>query len=274
MRKYGWKPDLPDHRDLYLKVSRLRILPSFVDLREHCTPVEDQGEIGSCSAQAFVANMEYLDRVKDDKYVDLSRLFVYYNTRYDKGNDTGGFLRDGIKCLVKYGACDEKLWGYDPSLFAELPPEVAYKDGLKRKITKYERIEGLKGIRQSLADGNPVVFGFSVYENFNYIGSDGLMSMPTGRNEGGHAVLAVGYSDRLKVLIVRNSWGAGWGDKGYFYMPYDYITSDLTADFWTITGMPHPVGTFDFGGEDVKWYIPITGIWEAIKKIFCKGEKK
>ena len=276
-RAFGWKPDLPDHRDLYLKVSRLRVLPSFVDLRKYCSEVEEQGDIGSCSAQAFVANMELLDRKADDKYTDLSRLFVYYNTRDDKGNDTGGYLRDGIKCLVQYGACDEKLWEYDPERFAERPPEIAYKDGLKRRITKYERIEGLKGIRQSLADGNPVVFGFSVYENFNNIGSDGLMFMPSGKNEGGHAVLTVGYSDKLKVLIVRNSWGAGWGDKGYFYMPYDYITDDLTADFWTITMMP----ILKFVEEnpwqpdlsDAKWYLPITTIWRVIKTIFTWGKR-
>lgn len=273
-RVLNWRRDLPDHRDLYLKVSRLRMLPQYVDLRSKCSTVEDQGDIGSCSAQAFVANLEYLDRVADDKYVDLSRLFVYYNTREDKGEDTGAYLRDGIKALARYGACDETIWPYATERYAVKPPDLAYRDGLKRRITAYQRIEGLKGIRQSLADGFPVVFGFSVYGSFNTVGRDGMMPMPDpdDRLEGGHAVLAVGYDDKARRLIVRNSWGASWGDNGYFYMPYDYITDDLTADFWTITRVPHPVGDIDFGGEDIKWYIPITGIWALIKKLFGKGD--
>jgi C1A family cysteine protease len=274
-RVLNWVPDLPDKRDLYLKVSRLRMLPSYVDLREHCTPIEDQGSIGSCSAQAFVANMEYLDRVIDDKYVDLSRLFVYYNTREDKGNDTGAYLRDGIKALAKYGACDESIWPYATDRYSVKPPEEAYRDGEKRRITEYRRIEGLKGIRQSLADGFPVVFGFTVYESFNNTGKDGMMPMPSGRMQGGHAVLAVGYDDKAKRIIVRNSWGKEWCDSGYFYMPYDYITDDLTADFWTVTRVPHPVKNdepWQPDLTDVKWYIPLTTIWRVIKSIFRKGE--
>jgi len=277
-RVLNWKPDLPDHRDLYLKVSRFRVLPQKVDLRPKCSTVEDQEDIGSCSAQAFVANMEYLDRVVDDKWTNLSRLFVYYNSRDSKGEDTGAYLRDGIKALATFGAPDEDLWPYIPSKYAVKPPLRVYRQARKRCITKYERIGNFRGVQQSLADGYPVVFGFSVYENFNSIGKDGIMSMPSGRMEGGHAVLAVGYDNVREVLIVRNSWGSSWGDAGYFYMPYLYAdNSDLTADWWTITRTPHLTGIegdIDIDSKDVMWYLPITSIIRFTRDVWKRLFKK
>lgn len=275
MRKYGWIPDPPDKRDLYLKVARFRRLPRKVDLRWRCSAIENQGAIGSCSAQAFVAVMEYLDRKDDDNYVDLSRLFVYYNTREDKKEDTGGYLRDGIKALAKYGACDERVWPYLPYKFATEPSEEAYEDGKKRRISEYRRIDKLKGVKQSLADGFPVVFGFTVYQSFESeeVARTGIMTMPPLNDipVGGHAVVAVGYDDDKQYLIVRNSWGPEWGDQGYFYMPYSYVDNeDLTADFWSIIRFPMAVGVnveevIDLKGEDVKWYVPITSIYRGIK---------
>ena len=271
-RVYNWKPDLPDKRDLYLKVSRLRNLPDSVDLREKFTPIEDQEDIGSCGAQAFVGNMEYLDKLDDNKWTDLSRLFVYWIGRSDKYQDTGVYLRDMIKCIAQFGACDENLWPYIPHKYDVKPTDEAFTDAMKRRITEYRRIDSFRGVKQALADGFPVTFGFSVYDSFESIGRDGVMVMPdfsTERVSGGHAVLAVGYT--TTHLIVRNSWGASWGDKGYFYMPYEFAEDgDLCADFWTITRTP--VGDFDFGGEKVKWYIPITAIWDALKKLFGKGD--
>ena len=264
-RVYGWKPDLPDQRDRYFKVRRFRALPSFVDLRGKCSDIEDQEDIGSCTAQASVAAMEYLDRIADDKWTDLSRLFVYYNSRPlgDKGEDTGAYIREVIKdALAKHGACDEKLWPYLPSKFGVKPPLKAYRDGLKRCITEYRRIESLEGVKQCLADGFPVIFGFTVYTSFNIIGRSGIMPMPQPdeRTEGGHAVLAVGYDDKKQCLIVRNSWGKSWGDQGYFYMPYDYVHPDLTADFWVITRTPLPNGFDPSPDPNVRWYIPIADI--------------
>ena len=273
VRKLTWRRDLPDARDLCLKVTRFRKLPSKVDLRSFCSSVEDQGEIGSCSAQAFVAVMEYLDRKGDDKWTDLSRLFVYYNSRTNPADDEGAYLRDGIKALSKYGAPDEAIWPYDVNLYATKPPKAAYDDGVKRCISEYRRVESLRGVQQSLADGYPVVFGFSVYDSFDSIGADGIMPMPNldvEKNQGGHAVVAVGYDDYKGHLIVRNSWGPEWGSSGNFFMPYEYIKAGLAADFWSIIRFPIPKmdGAVDINTPDVKWYIPITGIWGFIKSIF------
>jgi C1A family cysteine protease len=280
-RVYTWRPDVPDSRDRCLKVSRFRTLPSKVDLRWKCSSVEDQGAIGSCSAQAFVAVMEYLDRKDDDKWTDLSRLFVYYNSRTDPNDDGGAYLRDGTKALAKYGACDETIWPYDVRYYSRKPPAVAYADGLKRRITEYKRVESLDGVRQSIADEFPIVFGMSIYKSFESddVSMTGVVPMPYPNEPmlGGHAVVAVGYDDFKACLIVRNSWGPSWGDKGYFYLPYEYITASLADDFWQITRVPLPkIGEEpwrpDVTSPDVKWYIPVTsivnGIVEVWKRIF------
>ena len=276
MRKLGWLPDPHDPRDLKLKVSRIRCLPNSIDLRPKCSTIENQEDIGSCTAQSCVAAMEYLDRVQDDKWTDLSRLFVYYNSRDDKTGDTGAYIRDVIKTLSALGACDETLHPYIPKNYAVKPSSNAYNDALKRRITEYRRVDSLRGIRQSLADGYPVIFGFMVPTGFeSSVGSDGIMPLPAPDEGtvGGHCCIIVGYDDKKKLLTIRNSWGKGWGDGGYFYMPYSFISDDITCDMWTITRTPHPSGSFDFGGEDVKWYIPITGIWDVIKKLLGKGGK-
>jgi C1A family cysteine protease len=274
---YKWRPDVPDARDLCLKISRFRKLPSKVDLRDKCSSVEDQGSIGSCSAQAFVAVMEYLDRKDDDQWTDLSRLFVYYNSRTDPNDDSGAYLRDGTKALAKFGACDETIWPYDIARYTVKPPDLAYKDGLKRRITEYRRTESLDGVQQSLADGFPVVFGFSVYESFETeeVAKTGIVPMPAENEQmlGGHAVVAVGYDDFTACLIVRNSWGPDWGDKGYFYMPYEYVSKELADDFWVITRVPLPkIGEEPWQPDysDVKWYLPITTIIKAIGTIWEK----
>lgn len=274
-RVLNWVPDLPDKRDLYLKVSRFRKLPDAVDLRDKFTPVEDQEDIGSCGAQAFVGNMEYLDKLDDNEWTDLSRLFVYWISRDDKYQDTGVFLRDMIKALAEYGACDEILWPYIAHKYDVKPSKKAFLDALKRRITEYRRIDSFRGVKQALADGFPVAFGFTVFDSFMEIDKDGIMPMPnlyTESTQGGHAVLAVGYTDTH--LIVRNSWGANWGEKGYFYMPFLFAEDgDFTADFWTITRSPVSIGEEpwqpDLSGS---WYLPITTIIRFIKNLFGKGD--
>jgi C1A family cysteine protease len=244
---YGWIPDLPDNRDkFYAQLTALPTkLPTFIDLRNKCTPIEDQGLLGSCTANALAGNLEFLKKLTLRKIIDFSRLFIYFNERvitHSVNSDSGASLRDGIKTLVKLGACMESIWPYDINQFTKKPSVKAYKTALDFQITSYLRLTTLNQMKQTLSTGYPFVFGFSVYESFESetVTKTGIVPMPEFNEHliGGHAVMAVGYDDRKNQIIVRNSWGRLWGDKGYFYMPYDYIANpNLCADFWTVRDM-------------------------------------
>lgn len=244
IRRYGWVPDLPDHRDFVFAARHVlpARLPVSVDLRPTCSPVEDQGQLGSCTANALAGALEFLEDKDGIRFTDVSRLFIYYNERaveHTVGTDSGAMLRDGIKVLAKQGVCSETLWPYVTSRFATRPSAGCYADAAKRHISTYERLQTLDDMRTCLAAGFPFVFGFSVYESFESaaVAKSGLVPMPRSgeANVGGHAVLAVGYSDKEKRFLVRNSWGPRWGLEGYFKMPYAYLANrNLSDDFWTI----------------------------------------
>ncbi len=244
IKYYGWSPDLPDYRDhLYSAVHKVRAtLPSKIDLRPGCSPVEDQGALGSCTANALVGALEYLEIKDGATFADLSRLFVYYNERvieHSVGQDSGALIRDGIKTLAKLGVCSEAKWPYTISKFTSKPPAACYKEALKHQITSYQRLETVNDMRACLASGYPFVFGFTVYESFESptVAKTGVVNMPkkSEKTLGGHAVVGVGYDDSKKRFTVRNSWGPNWGMSGYFTIPYDYLGDrNLSDDFWTI----------------------------------------
>jgi C1A family cysteine protease len=241
LRRYGWIPDRPDQRDKLYKIIKPRIcLPTIIDLRLQCSPVENQGNLGSCTANALVGNLEFLELKEQIPYLDLSRLFIYYNERAIEGTvkeDSGATLRDGIKSLVKIGYCAEKMWDYDIKKFAQKPPFRCYIEARHHRIKEYFSLLTQSELLTCLADGYPFVFGISIYESFesNEVAKNGIVPMPSmsERNLGGHAVCAVGYDLDKKIFIVRNSWGEKWGNKGYFTLPFDYIDK-LASDFWTI----------------------------------------
>ena len=243
----GCKPNMPDHRDYdYMQCMAPGIpkaLPASVDLRPKCSPVEDQSTVGSCTANALVGNLEFLILKDKRPFLDLSRLFVYYNERVIEQSvpmDNGACLRDGIKTLAKEGCCTELLWPYTESKFAARPTDQCYKDAELRTITQYAGLTSLKAMKTCLADGYPFVFGFTVYSNF-YSDScmkRGRLEMPGPKDtvEGGHAIMAVGYSDASQRLIIRNSWGPKAHVKGYFTMPYAMVSEvgKYSWDFWTV----------------------------------------
>src|SRR5947209_12322159 len=242
---HGWLPDLPDHRDFSYRAiaPRLAELPAKIDLRKKCSPVENQGELGSCTANALVGALEFLELKDGARFVDLSRLFVYYNERAIEGTvkqDSGAFLRDGIKSLAKQGVCPEKEWPYRVRDFIKKPAAKCYSDAKKHQITSYHRISSVDEMRTCLADRFPFVFGFTVYEAFESaaVAKSGVLNMPEPdeRVMGGHAVMAAGYDDSQKRFIIRNSWVMVWGRQGYFTMPYGYLdpNKNLADDFWTI----------------------------------------
>jgi C1A family cysteine protease len=259
--KYRWLPDPPDSRDHIYQLNTALTLAPVVDLRQYCSPVEDQGNIGSCTGNAIAGQIELLDR-KAGKNLDVSRLFIYYEERVLEGSvryDAGAYIRDGIKVCYTKGAPLESLWPYATNKFATKPPTAAYTDALKRKVTGYQKCANFAAVKNALAAGNPVTIGFSVYESFEYAWGDiphgqpgsGMMPFPNTATEqllGGHAVCIVGYDDAMPVagrangrFIVRNSWGTSWGDNGYFYMPYDVIkTASMSSDFWLISAVGNP----------------------------------
>lgn len=245
--KLGWKKDEYDSRDKFLRFSSVNLdtLPKKVDLREHCSTVENQTTLGSCTANAAAGALEYLE-IKDgtvnDEFENFSRLFIYYNTRKIQNTiavDTGATLRDTMIALVEHGGCDERLWGYDVAKFATQPPEDCYKNASNHRITEYSRLSTLPDMLQCLSDGFPFVFGFMVYPECMSpeVAKTGVLHLPKPGEvaSGGHAVCAVGYDMESKTLLVRNSWGEGWGQGGYFTMPFEYIENpSLAQDFWTI----------------------------------------
>jgi C1A family cysteine protease len=239
--KFHWKTDKPDKRDYLYKPTTV-MMPSNIDLRPYCSPVENQGNLGSCTGQAIAGAIELLNK-RAGRTLDISRLFIYYYERLIEGTvnyDSGAYIRDGIKACYTYGAPLESLWPYNISKFKIKPNALAIADARTRKVTLYERAIDFNAVKDALANGYPVTIGFKVYSSFtgSSIAKTGVMSYPNVLSEkllGGHAVLIVGYNDATQQFIVRNSWGSNWGDKGYFYMPYRVIqNTSMSGDFWVI----------------------------------------
>lgn len=270
----GWQPELPDHRDWMIddhpEARRLLLHgqplfpggrdsplsfplqapPAEVDLRRYCSPIEDQGRLGSCTAQAGVGLVEFLEKRALGRHVDGSRLFVYKTTRNILGwkGDTGAYVRTTMKALAKFGVCQERYWPYLISCYDDEPTAFCYADAANARTLRYFRLDRhssqdgaqlLQLLRTVLALGMPVNFGFTVYSYGNSKG-EFLYPSPGDRVRGGHAVLAVGYQDNRVIgsscgaLCVRNSWGSNWGEAGYGWLPYDYVLGGLARDFWTI----------------------------------------
>jgi C1A family cysteine protease len=243
---YGWRPDLPDHRDvrysLALMPKETLAVPPQVDLSITMPPVQDQGPIGSCTAHAALAVMGHNALVQQRPFVLLSRLFAYYNARALEGvasADVGATLRGMIQGLARNGVCAEDTWLYDTDEVTIKPSKRAYAEAVNNRIRLYARLNDLSDMLMCLAAGFPFVFGFAVYSSFesDEVAASGAVNMPTAseRPVGGHAVCAVGYDQEARRFIVRNSWGDDWGQKGYFTIPFDYLADrSLSDDFWTI----------------------------------------
>lgn len=256
-RFHGWKPDKPDHRDLRYMASggHVPVPPSAMlegaDI--FLPPIRDQGEQGSCTGFSVSGAIEFKRAQLGQGTEQLSPRFAYYNGRAIEGEpntDSGAEVRDVIKGVHRLGICLETLCPYGGDL-GDRPSFAAYREALTDIVSGYSRVDGtnLDAVKAALLDGNPVVFGFSTYENFDDgdVSETGLMSMPVGNVTGGHAVWIVGYDDTLVTpdamgaLLIANSWGTDWGtqgpngERGYFFMPYSFSTNpNLADDFWAI----------------------------------------
>lgn len=245
--RYGWIRDLPDPRDTFLAMPSPAVaaqFPSSVDLRGQFPAVYDQGQLGSCTANALAGAIEYqLGREKLDSVFTPSRLFIYYYERAERGTipfDSGASIREGIQAVSNQGYPPESVWPYDPAQFAVTPDAQAQAAATGHKVFQSFCLQqNLDHIRSSLADQEPVVFGMTVFESFESpaVEASGIVPLPSPAEAsvGGHAMVIVGYDDSAGSFWVRNSWGESWGIGGYCRIPYGYLTNaQLAADFWTL----------------------------------------
>ncbi len=280
----GWLPPMPDMRDYTtdtpeiaamasaLKIKAGSTIPVSVDLRAMFSPVENQLNLGSCSANAAVGMVEYCERKAFGKYIDGSRLFVYKTTRNLMGvtGDTGAWLRNAMGALVLCGIPPENYWKYVVADFDKEPSAFVYAVADNYESLNYfcydpiganvPKATLLNNIKTWIAAGVPSMFGFYGFPSFNNTDTLGGIPFPCKSEtaQWGHAIVAAGYDDNKKIkntkcntittgaLLIRNSWGTGWGDKGYGWLPYDYILAGLASDFWSLLSMEW-VDTGKFG---------------------------
>lgn len=261
---------MPDFRDLTVENKKImpvlkkvgvaeptEAIPAQEDLRKWCSPVEDQGKLGSCTANAGVGMLEYFERKAFGKHIDASRLFLYKATRnlMKQTGDTGAFLRTTMSALVLFGVLPEEYYPYKIEDFDKEPPAFCYAYAQNYQALKYVSLDPpntakedlLSRIKTNLAAGLPSMFGFTVYSSI-WDAKDGKIPFPSQQEkvQGGHAIMAVGYDDNLKIqnpagknettgaILIRNSWGDKWGESGYGWLPYDYVLKGLATDWWTI----------------------------------------
>ena len=262
----GWLKDQPDFRDYTLQDVDITPLSDTlksttsdkVDLRRWCSPIENQGRLGSCTANATMGLLEYFENRIHKQFINGSRLFLYKATRnlMKVRGDTGAYLRSTMGALVLFGVPPEEYWPYNIRRYDKEPPSFCYALAQNYQALKYFRLdppgkyptEVLKTIKSTLDSGWPSVFGFTIFHSFNQAYRTGKIPFPSRRERvlGGHAVMAVGYDDNLKItntlnykttrgaLLIRNSWSTRWGDDGYGWLPYDYVLKGLAVDWWSL----------------------------------------
>ncbi|MBP2649224.1 MAG: papain family cysteine protease [Firmicutes bacterium] len=284
----GWLPPLPDLRDfteehdqikqltqkMRLEPGTLQTLPDKVDLREWCSEIDDQGNLGSCTAHAAASIVEYFEKKSFSKYSHVSRLFIYKATRNLLGvqGDTGAWLRNTMGALAILGAPDEKYWPYTDQnpAFDNEPTSFVYSVANDFRAGKYFCHDALSlnlqpnivldNLKKYLAAGIPAMFGFWGFSSFEESDSPGAIPFPCLGEEAqwGHAITAVGYDDSKQItntrcnkttvgaLLFRNSWGKNWGENGYGWLPYEYVLNKLASDFWSLISMEW-IDTQQFG---------------------------
>ncbi len=278
MKGMGWRRDLPDLRDLTLNIEKKKnegikdmvktmgiaepaadVIPPKMDLRQWCPAIVDQGQLGSCTANAGAGLLGYFENKAFGKYIDPSRLFLYKATRnlMKETGDTGAYLRTTMGAMVLFGVPPEEYWPYTEKApdFDVEPTAFCYSFAENYKSINYLRLDPsgtpkdtlLNSIKTNLAAGLPSIFGFTVYNSIRQA-KGGEIPIPCSGEKvlGGHAIVAVGYDDKKAVkslgcdntstgaFLIRNSWSTTWGEGGYGWLPYDYVLKGLATDWWTL----------------------------------------
>jgi len=213
-----------------------------VDLRPQCPPVYDQGQLGSCTANAIAFAYEFGERKQGLSIVGTpSRLFIYYNERAQEGtvnSDDGAAISDGVNGVHTIGVVSETKWPYDISKFKDKPSQSLFNEAKRHITTNFRQVQAtLDQIQAALQQGYPVIFSGDVFESLesDTTSHSGIVPVPTSSDKclGGHAMGIVGYNSQY--FIIRNSWGSGVGDGGYYYFPTEYITnSKYCSQFWCL----------------------------------------
>ncbi len=249
----GCLPEVRSSRD-YTAVPNVSSLPPRVDLRPGCSPVEDQGAVGSCTANAIIGAVEY-KRWKAGQQEDLSRLFVYYNARKMsglEGQDCGAQIAHAMAAFMAHGAPPERVWPYDPARVNVAPDPSAYDEAGPNAEVEYARVDGVEHVKGALARQQPIVFAISLPERcWEEAGRAGVVPVPTESElapvlsrHGQHAMLLVGYDDDQGIFHVRNSWGRGWGDQGYCRLPIETFQRAMAVQTTWILGSLEASGAF------------------------------
>jgi C1A family cysteine protease len=267
-------PETPEIKQITDKLAAPKITerPSRYDsLIEFFPPVLKQ-KMSDCVAYATVAKVEFFEIKNFGKRINHSQRFIYKMTKHLQGRkgSVGTSVRQAFKSLQQYGVCHEETWPYSSSVSKSdvMPSDEAFKEALNYQAIKYFRVdkngvstknaaEVLNGVKDQLLQGLPTTTGFTTYASIkdDYTDDTGNIPFPSKGEKvrGGHMIVVYGYDDNLIVknnrdntetkgaLLIRNSWGTGWGDDGYGALPYKYIEKAQTDDFWVLVASEWPV---------------------------------
>jgi C1A family cysteine protease len=216
-------------------------LPTVFGLDEFMPPVKDQKDLGACTAFASTVDREAIARQYENKQPILSPLFVYYYSRLLDGSldegDAGSTGETTCQVFQRYGACLESEDPYITSDFQKMPFTAQIQAAKEFKSGAYHSLHTVQDVQNCIFSGYRIRLGMNVYQSFENIGSNGLMPIPSHKENvlGGHEILIYRFDNSVKcpnthstgAFLVRNSWGSSWGQAGSFWMPYEGIVSSL-----------------------------------------------